>query len=450
MNLKRIVNSCFGLGFMPIAPGTWGSLPVMIIFGLLVAGGAGAAKINAIMLGLAFIGSVATVAYSSASIAARGKKDPSEVVMDEFAGQALAFIAIRAIAPVDAFAAAALGFLLFRLFDITKPWLIRKLETLPGGYGILADDLGAGIVAAIILNVFNILGVTSAFTELLPHSGSISIAAGAILGIVQGFTEFLPVSSDGHLVLFENFFGFKAESPQMLSFDLTLHLGTVVAIFFVFWQDIVNWLRNLKGSLKFGPNPVTMYKKSASFHILILAIVANIVTALVGFPFKDYFEESRGHLWVVAAMFVITGSALVIADFRKRARIGLREFGIIAAIIVGLAQASALMPAISRSGMTICAAVLYGLHRKWAVEFSFLIGIPAILGAAGIQFIKEFDIIQSAGFSVGSTIVGPLTAAAVGVLALKLLIKTTRRAKLKYFGLYCYLLAAALAVYLLS
>ncbi|OHB53752.1 MAG: hypothetical protein A2Y07_08750 [Planctomycetes bacterium GWF2_50_10] len=448
--IKRLVNSCLGLGFMPVAPGTWGSLPVAIIFGLLVAGGASATKINVIMMGLMVIGSVACVCYAPASIQAKGRKDPGEVVMDEFAGQAVTFLTLRAIVPVDAFTAAAAGFILFRIFDITKPWIIRKLEVLPAGWGILADDLGAGIAAAIVLNVLNFFGGISAITSMLPHSGNISIFDGAVLGVIQGLTEFLPVSSDGHLTLMEYFFGFQAESDQMLSFDLMLHLGTVVAIFFVFRNEIVEFGRSLWASRKLGLNPVTLYKKSYAVHILILAFVANVATAVIGLPLEDKFQAARGDLWVVAAMWVITGAALVVTDFRKRARISLRDFGVIAAVLVGMGQAFALMPAISRSGMTICAAVLYGLHRKWAVEFSFLVGIPAILGATAIKFYKEFDTIQAAGFTVGSVVVGPIVAAAVGIIALELLISTTRKAKLKYFGFYCWLLAAGLGVYLLS
>jgi phosphatidylglycerophosphatase A len=153
MNMQRLVASCFGLGRLPIAPGTWGSLPPVIIFILLCAGGASVEKINILMIGLALIGSVACVQFAPASIAATGSSDPREVVMDEFAGQAIAFIGIAAITPSQMLVAAALGFLLFRLFDIVKPWPIYKLESLPGGWGILADDLLAGIYAAIVFQI---------------------------------------------------------------------------------------------------------------------------------------------------------------------------------------------------------------------------------------------------------------------------------------------------------
>lgn len=153
MNMQRLIVSCFGLGWLPIAPGTWGSLPPVIIFALLCQSRAGVTETNILMVGLAIIGSVACVRFAPASIAAMGKSDPGEVVMDEFAGQSLAFVGIAAIMPSQMIVAAALGFLLFRLFDIVKPWPIYKLESLPGGWGILADDLLAGIYAAIVFQI---------------------------------------------------------------------------------------------------------------------------------------------------------------------------------------------------------------------------------------------------------------------------------------------------------
>jgi phosphatidylglycerophosphatase A len=165
--MRRLINSCFGLGFLPIAPGTWGSLPTAIIFYLLCACAAPLAEINVIMLALAVIGSVSCIVYASASIAATSKLDPSEVVMDEFAGQAVTFLSLTALAPHTAIIAAILGFLLFRFFDILKPWPVYKLEALPAGLGILADDLMAGLYAAIVFNLCTFLGIIAYFSKLL-------------------------------------------------------------------------------------------------------------------------------------------------------------------------------------------------------------------------------------------------------------------------------------------
>jgi len=183
---------------------------------------------------------------------------------------------------------------------------------------------------------------------------------------------------------------------------------------------------------------------------LVLAVVATAVTAGLGLPFRDFFASARGSLMIVAVMWIITATLLLLTDLRKKARLGLRKFGILPAIIVGLAQAAAIMPGISRSGVTICAAILIGLHRRWAVEFSFLIAVPAILGATAVQLAKDFAQISSGGLQLVPAAVGAAVAALTGIVALKLVIKTSRNANLKVFAFYCYILAAFVVVYLLS
>ena len=156
--MKRLFASCFGLGWLPLAPGTWGSLPPVIIFGLMCHLNASAAMVSAVMAALVLAGSVFCVQFAPAAIAATGKRDPREVVVDELAGQALTlsanpFLAVGAASPVQIWVIAAAGFVLFRIFDIVKPWPIRKLEALPAGWGILADDLLAGVFAWIVLQI---------------------------------------------------------------------------------------------------------------------------------------------------------------------------------------------------------------------------------------------------------------------------------------------------------
>jgi len=168
----------------------------------------------------------------------------------------------------------------------------------------------------------------------------------------------------------------------------------------------------------------------------------------LGLLLENYFSAARGRLAVVAVMWLISGTFLLITDLRKKARLGLRQFGVLAAIIVGLAQTVAILPGISRSGATICAAILIGLRRRWAVEFSFLIAIPAILGATAVESIKNFAEISSGGLPIGVAAAGAVAAALTGILALKLLMKTARAANLKYFAFYCYLLAGFVFVYL--
>jgi phosphatidylglycerophosphatase A len=156
--MKRMLTSCFGLGRLPLAPGTWGSLPPVIIFGLMSWFGASPALITNVMAALVLAGGFICVQFAPAAIAATGKNDPREVVADEFAGQAITFIISPFLATGSAtgrqiLITALAGFVLFRLFDISKPWPIRRLEKYPAGWGILADDLLAGVYAWIVLQI---------------------------------------------------------------------------------------------------------------------------------------------------------------------------------------------------------------------------------------------------------------------------------------------------------
>jgi undecaprenyl-diphosphatase len=245
----------------------------------------------------------------------------------------------------------------------------------------------------------------------------------------------------------ESFFDLNPETPQMLLFDLAVHVGTVAAIFIVFRRSIAAFFKNLIRSVEYGTDFVEAYRRSPSVHLLVLAILATFVTGVCGLLFREYFVSARGSLPIVALMWVVTGTLLLITDHRKKTRLGLRQFGVAAALVIGLVQAAAIMPGISRSGATICAAILIGLHRRWAVEFSFLIAIPAILGATLIELAQNFGEISSGGLPVTSAMAGSVFAAIMGVVALKLLIKTARRAMLKYFAFYCYILAGLVLVY---
>ncbi len=157
--MKNLLTSCFGLGWLPGAPGTWGSLPVALLFALMFNFGVSVLLVSSVMAVLTLAGSIICVKYAPAVVIATGKTDPPEIVADEFAGQALTFLStgfwvVRKLSFGQFWIVAGLGFLLFRIFDIAKPWPIRRLEKLPKGWGILADDLLAGVFAAISLQIF--------------------------------------------------------------------------------------------------------------------------------------------------------------------------------------------------------------------------------------------------------------------------------------------------------
>ncbi len=269
------------------------------------------------------------------------------------------------------------------------------------------------------------------------------------LGIVQGLTEFLPVSSSGHLVLFETLFGFDAESPEMLLFDLATHVGTVAAVLFVFRKPLYRFLRQ-PSSLGCDACEPTASAGSLSLpRVILMVLIANFCTGILVLPLKKLFTDARGSLLVVALMWAVTGTLLWLTDRRKTSPFDLAIFGLKSAALVGLAQGVAVLPGISRSGATIGVAVLLGLQRNRAVEFSMLIGIPAILGATVLETAGNWQSIETGGMGVPVALAGAVSAAVVGVGALRLLLVVSRVAKLRYFGFYCYTLSVGSLIYLL-
>ncbi len=449
MTKEEWLTTSLGLGRIPMAPGTWGSLPPAVLF--MAAGlwfGHGAAI--GTMAVLLAVGCVVTVLFSPKVIASTGSKDPGRIVSDEVAGAALALLLMQLLAPNAGFClTAAVGFGLFRVFDIFKPWPCKRLEQFSDGWGILADDLAAGLWAAAIWIVGRHLDASvGAMAHALGAGEGMSARFALFLGVVQGATEFLPVSSSGHLVFFESFAdGVDTHTPEMLFFDLCLHVGTVASIVVVFWTPMIRFFRHLALSVQGdGPWRDRMMLKPA-LRFAALALLATFTTAVFYVIFKRPLEAARS-LPVVASMWLVTAALLLASDYRHGKK-GLRDFTVIMAVIIGLFQGFAILPGISRSGATICAAILLGLKTRWAIEFSFLISIPAILGGTVIQLVKNSDALLNGSVGLSYALAGMLSAFIVGVVALKLLIRISKRRKLKYFAAYCAIMAAITWVYCL-
>lgn len=266
-----------------------------------------------------------------------------------------------------------------------------------------------------------------------------------ILGIVQGLAEFLPISSSGHLALLQHFFGIQAD--KVLMFTVMMHIGTLVSVFIMYWHDIWELIKELfimiadlctgKG-LRLSERPVR--------KLGLMIIVATIPAAVAGLAFNDFFDSLNSNLMFIGFGFLITGFLLFFSEKFSKARNGIEEMNFRNGFFVGILQAIAICPGISRSGSTMVGGLITGLNREFAVRFAFLISIPSILGAA----IVEMPSAIKAGTDtsvIGPMIVGVLIAAVCGVIAIKAMIKVVVNKKLKWFSYYVWALGALTILY---
>jgi len=265
-----------------------------------------------------------------------------------------------------------------------------------------------------------------------------------ILGIVQGLTEFLPVSSSGHLVLLQNLFGLK--EPELL-FDVCVHVGTLIAVGAVFQREIRNILVSLLRitSLKRASGSWrAVYDQNEEIRIVILIIVGSIPTALLGLLFKDAVDTLFGSVGIVGWMLLVTGTVLWLT--RKTAASGrsLNETAIRDALIIGLVQGLAIVPGISRSGSTIAMALFLGIDREIAGRFSFLLSIPAILGALVLSFDPT---LSHTTMQTEVILLGVFVSAMVGYGALKVLLRLVNKGRIYRFAPYCWLIGVLALIY---
>lgn len=256
----------------------------------------------------------------------------------------------------------------------------------------------------------------------------------AILGVVQGLTEFLPVSSSGHLILVPALFGWP---DQGLAFDVGLHIGTLLALLVYFWRD---WYTMFSGGLR----DVRIWKLrarsySSESRLLLLLALGSVPTAVVGLLFDDWIEENVRQPWLVAIMLAAVGTVMLIADRRSRLERTAGDVGVRDILLIGLAQATALIPGVSRSGATISMGLFRHLTRNDAARIAFLLGTPAFVGAA---LLKASEISGNSDISVGPLILGFVTSGLVGFMAIHFLLRYLRTRSLLPFVVYRYGVAA--------
>ncbi|MBW2095176.1 MAG: undecaprenyl-diphosphate phosphatase [Deltaproteobacteria bacterium] len=255
-----------------------------------------------------------------------------------------------------------------------------------------------------------------------------------LLGIIQGLTEFLPVSSSGHLVIFQNLLGFK--EPELL-LDTSLHLGTLLAVCIYFRSDLANMLLGTWEFLFRGRSSDAETKTRKSHAALAWwVLIGTVPTGLIGLFFRHPLENFFGSISLVAVMLLVTGAIVGLTKFLPGRTGKGRPLGYLRSLAIGTAQGLAIIPGISRSGATIACGLSLGLEREMAGRFSFLLSIPAILGAVVLQ-LKDGDL-SSVGLL--PLLCGFVSSALVGLLALKVLMGMVRKGHLSYFAPYCWAL----------
>ena len=259
-----------------------------------------------------------------------------------------------------------------------------------------------------------------------------------VLGIIQGLTEFLPVSSSGHLVLFQQLFGLKEAE---LFFDVCVHLGTLVAVIVVFHREIRNIIAALLRLVSPAVEKESILRQVESdpdLKMALLIIIGSIPTAVLGLMFHRIADQLFSSSFFTGLALMVTGLLLWLTRRAKAdsKEAGIKGFSITKAIIIGIVQGLAIIPGISRSGSTISIGLLLGIDRKTAARYSFLLSIPAIVGAGALNL---KDGLSQTDPAIRLALLGTAAAALVGYAAIKVLLRMVKRGHLYVFAPYCWL-----------
>lgn len=275
-----------------------------------------------------------------------------------------------------------------------------------------------------------------------------SLLQSILMGLIQGLTEFLPVSSSGHLALFKILFDVNTETG--LLFDVMLHVGTLVAICIVYYKDIIRLVIEFIGMLiDGGYNLVTWMQKrrgkdGAYRHVIynsyrkmvMLVIVSTIPTGIIGYVGADLVTAASEVLIVPGICLIITAALLFVCDRIPEGHKKPKQTSYANAFIIGICQGVATLPGLSRSGTTITACVLNGLDRRFAVKYSFIMSIPAILGAMVLQ-LKDIGSEALMSTDLIHYAIGMAVAAVVGYICIKTMLVIVKKRKFKFFSIYC-------------
>jgi undecaprenyl-diphosphatase len=267
-----------------------------------------------------------------------------------------------------------------------------------------------------------------------------------ILGIVQGLTEWLPISSSGHLALVQ--LAMNLEVP--IFFDIVLHFGTLAAVIGIYRRELLGILKSIKpiGKNNRDSTGVKLMSIKRGRRYLLLIILGIIPTALIGVGFRSIFEESFYSMWSIGLGFILTGAMIFVTKFIDKGTNSIRN---IDAVLIGIGQGLSIFSSISRSGATISIGMFRHIERSELITFSFLLSIPAIVGAGlyDLVFADSVSQVEIYQIPIESYIIGTFTSAIVGYVSIKFLINIINKGEFYLFSFYCFLLGSLILVSLI-
>lgn len=265
-----------------------------------------------------------------------------------------------------------------------------------------------------------------------------NILYAVLLGLVQGIAEFLPISSSGHLALFELILGTDALAAMddSAAFNVMLHLATLVAVVIAYWKDVREMVHEVVSILRGIRRKESLVSGNVSARRLILMIIVATLPLVLVVPVHHSIEALSGVPWFIGVALIMTGLLLFVADRVPRGSVTERDMTVWDAVMVGLAQAAATLPGVSRSGATITTGICRGFKREFAVRFSFLMSLLSVLGAV---LLKAIDLIQDGidASLLPAYLIGMVVAGVTGYLSIRLLQKIVQKGKFGGFAYYC-------------
>lgn len=265
-----------------------------------------------------------------------------------------------------------------------------------------------------------------------------TISSAILLGIVQGVAEFLPISSSGHLAILQNLFALSAGEDHLF-FDVLLHLGTLISICVCYWGDIVAMVREvfivLRGGRRADGTPVQGNLGAAR---LFMMIVVGTLPLFLVLPINDKVEELYYITPFIGVALLLTGCMLFVSDKMTPGKRTEKNMRFRDALVIGLCQCVATIPGLSRSGTTITAGIATGLDRTFAMKYSFLLSLPAVLGANLLSFIKAIGSESIEASLIPAYLIGMLAAMLSGIAAISLMKLIAKKSKFGWFAYYCW------------